>query len=266
MRELVSLYYFRARLEIRLLLRDRRALVFSGILPVFLLVIFGSVFNSTKLGNSGVSFAQYFVAGLLASGLLYSSFQQLAIAIPEERSNGTLKRLVGSPMPPSVYFVGKFASSTFIYVFQAVALLVIGHYSYSIQLPSTTALWLDFIWISVLGLIVSSLLGVAFSNYAKDGKSASALAAPLVLFFQFTSGVYFVYANLPKWMQDVAAVFPLKWMAQAMRGVFLPQSFAQQEVAHSFELPRSAIILIAWAVGAALLCRFTFRWLPKNED
>jgi len=38
--------------------------------------------------------------GTLGLWSLYSSFQQLAIAIPEERSNGTLKRLVGSPMHP----------------------------------------------------------------------------------------------------------------------------------------------------------------------
>ena len=82
------------------------------------------MFNKTKLGHTNVSFDQYFVAGLLASGLLYSSFQQLAIAIPEERSNGTLKRLVGSPMPPSVYFVGKLAASTFTYIFQAIAHMV----------------------------------------------------------------------------------------------------------------------------------------------
>lgn len=266
MTNLFALYYHRARLEIRLLLRDRNAVVFSMLLPVFLLVIFGSVFNSTKLGNTNVTFAQYFVAGLLASGLLYSSFQQLAIAIPEERTNGTLKRLVGSPMPPSVYFVGKLAASTFIYVFQAIALLAIGHYSYHIQLPSTATLWLDFLWISALGLIASALLGITFSNFAKNAKSASALATPIVLFFQFTSGVFFVYANLPTWMQDISAVFPLKWMAQAMRGVFLPKSFAYQEVAHSFEFPKAAVILGAWSIGAAILCRFTFHWLPKNES
>ena len=262
---LLSLYAHRSRLEIRLLLRNRNAVVFSMLLPVFLLFIFGSVFNKTKLGHTNVSFDQYFVAGLLASGLLYSAFQQLAIAIPEERSNGTLKRLVGSPMPPSVYFVGKLAASTFTYIFQAIALLVIGHFSYGIHLPHSTSLWLDFVWISVLGLTASSLLGIAFSNFAKNGQSASALASPIVLFFQFTSGVFFVYANLPKWMQDIAAVFPLKWMAQAMRGVFLPKYFASQEVAHSFELPKAALILGLWTVGAALVCRFTFHWLPKNE-
>jgi ABC-2 type transport system permease protein len=262
---LLALYLDRARFEIKMLLRDRRTVMFSMLLPVFLLAIFGSVFNNQKLAD-GVSFAQYFVAGMLASGLLYSSFQLLAIAIPEERTNGTLKRLVGSPMPRSVYFVGKFGCSLFIYVTQAIVLLAMGHFAYHVHLPTAGAKWFEFAWISLLGLVVSSLLGIAFSTLARDGKSASAMAAPLVLFFQFTSGVYFIYANLPAWMQHVSALFPLKWMAQAMRGVFLPQSYAGAEVSHSFEFARAALVLGAWTVVAALLCRFTFRWMRKDES
>ncbi len=261
---LVALYWDRTRFEIRSLLRDRRTVMFSMLLPVFLLAIFGSVFNNQKLAY-GVSFAQYFVAGMLASGLLYSSFQLLAIAIPEERTNGTLKRLVGSPIPRSVYFVGKFGSSLFIYFFQAIVLLALGHLAYHVNLPSAASRWVEFVWISLLGLVVSSLLGVAFSTLARDGKSASAMAAPLVLFFQFTSGVYFIYTKLPAWMQHVSTLFPLKWMAQAMRGVFLPRAYAHAEAAHSFEFGRAALVLGIWTVIAALLCRFTFRWMPKDQ-
>ena len=266
MTELLALYWSRTVLEVRLLLRDRRSVMFSMLLPIFLLVIFGSVFTDRELGHTGVRLTQYLVAGLLASGLLYSAFQLLAIAIPEERINGTLKRLVGSPIPRSVYFVGKFGASLFIYVFQAIFLIGIGHVAYHIALPDRASSWAAFAWISLLGLVASSLLGVAFSTLAKDGKSASAMAAPLVIFFQFTSGVYFVYTDLPRWMQGVAALFPLKWMAQAMRGVFLPASFGRMEAAHSFEFARAALVLGAWTVIAGLLCRFTFRWLPKNED
>jgi ABC-2 type transport system permease protein len=241
--------------------------MFSVLLPIFLLVIFGSVFGKGSIyAGSNVTFAQYMVAGLLASGLIYGAFQQLAIAIPEERSNGTLKRLVGTPMPKSVYFVGKLAVSAFIYIFQAIALLGLGHLFYNIHMPVSAHLWLIFIGVSILGLISSALLGVAFSSLAKDGKSASALAAPLVLFFQFTSGVFFVYASLPTWMQDIAAVFPLKWLAQSMRGVFLPANFSSHEVAQSFEFGRGFLILAAWSIVASALCWRTFRWLGKGRD
>ena len=264
--KLLGLYADRSRFEIRSMMRDRRTVMFSMLLPIFLMIIFGSVFHHQRIPHSSVTFSQYIVAGLLASGMLYSAFQQLAIAVPEERANGTLKRLAGSPMPPSVYFVGKLAVSSFVYLFQVVFLLSIGHLMFGISMPRSTSLWLVFLWVSVLGLLASSLLGLAFSTLAKDGRSASALTVPLVLFFQFTSGVYFIYTNLPKWMQDLSALFPLKWMAQSMRGVFLPASFAASEPAHSFEFVRTAMVLGGWTIVAAVLCRLTFRWLPKSMD
>ncbi len=83
---------------------------------------------------------------------------------------------------------------------------------------------------------------------------------PIVLVLQFTSGVFFVFNDLPKWMQNVASVFPLRWMTQGMRSVFLPESFAQHEVAHSWELGKIAVILTVWLVVGAVLALKTFRW------
>jgi ABC-2 type transport system permease protein len=76
--------------------------------------------------------------------------------------------------------------------------------------------------------------------------------------------VFFVYTDLPGWMQQLAALFPLKWMAQGLRSVFLPDSFAQHEVAHSWELGRVALVLGAWCVGGLVLCLLTFRWTDKD--
>ncbi len=261
---LLRVYLGRSLFEIRVMMRDRSAVVFSMLLPVFLLVIFGSVFGHQTIAHTGVRISQYLVAGLLASGLLYSSFQLLAIAIPEERSTGALKRLRGSPMPRSAYFVGKFATSVVVYVAQSALLLSIGHYTFDITLP-TRAGWLTFAWVSALGLVASSLLGVALSAAARDGKSASAIAAPMVIFFQFTSGVYFVYTSLPQWMQRLAAFFPLKWMAPAMRSVFLPAAFGRDEAAGSFELSRAALVLALWVVIGIVLARFAFRWSDEGE-
>jgi len=81
---------------------------------------------------------------------------------------------------------------------------------------------------------------------------------------QFISGVYFVYSQLPTWMQTVGAVFPLKWMTEGMRSVFLPDAFRQQEVAKSWELPQTALVLAVWGVIGLVLCLRTFRWQRRD--
>jgi ABC-2 type transport system permease protein len=59
-------------------------------------------------------------------------------------------------------------------------------------------------------------------------------------------------------MQQVGALFPLKWLTQGMRSAFLPDSFASNEVAGSWELASVALVLVAWAVGACVLALLTF--------
>ena len=101
----------------------------------------------------------------------------------------------------------------------------------------------------MLGLICCTLLGIAFSSVPRSGRGASALVSPVVLVLQFTSGVFFQYDELPSWMQQMAALFPLKWLCQGMRSVFLPDSFQRQELAGSWELGRTALVLIALVGG-----------------
>lgn len=246
--------------------RDRESAVFNFALPMILLVIFGSVFGGQELGNSGITFAQYFVAGMIASGILYTSFQNLAIAIPMEREDGTLKRLAGTPLPKSSYFIGKLGMVFVAYIAQVTLLIVVGMIFFGIDLPQTSFQWFTFAWVSVLGLITCTLLGIAYSVVPRHGRGASAVVAPVVIVLQFISGVFFVFTDLPTWMQNVASVFPLRWLAQAMRSVFLPDVAAAGEIGGSWELGTAFIVLLVWAVVGAVLATLAFRWSPRGRD
>ncbi len=248
----------RGFLEIKQFMRQRESVVFTLLFPVLLLLIFGSVFKDEIA--PGVTFSQYFVAGMIASGLVNTGFQQLAITIPMERDDGTLKRLRGTPAPASSYFIGKIILVFVSMSIQVILLLIFGVLLYGITLPSDSAHWIIFIWVMLLGLISSTLLGIAFSSVPKSGRGASAVVSPIVIILQFFSGVFFVFTQLPSWMQNFAAIFPLKWLTQGMRAVFLPDSFAAQEVAGSWELGKIALFLGIWSIAGFFLALKTFRW------
>jgi ABC-2 type transport system permease protein len=249
--------------EIKQFLRSKQAVVFTMGFPVIMLVIFGSIFSG-DLGG-GVRFTQYFVTGMIASGLMVTGFQALAIQIPIERDRGVLKRLAGTPMPRAVYFVGKVGMVLAIAAAETVLLLGVAVPFFEVSLPTTMGRWLTLLWVSLLGITACTLGGIAFSSLAKSGRSAPALATPVALVLQFISGVFFVFTQLPTWMQQVASLFPLKWMCQGMRAVFLPDSFEGQEAAARWELGRVALVLLAWCVGGLILCLTTFRWTTKRD-
>jgi ABC-2 type transport system permease protein len=150
----------RGGLEIRQFARQRESVVFTLLFPVILLAIFGSVFKDTIA--PGVTFSQYFVAGMIASGLVNTGFQALAITIPMERDFGALKRLRGTPMPASSYFIGKailiFASM----VVQILLLLGFGVLFFGLEMPTDPGKWLTFAWLVFLGSACSSLSSLNF--------------------------------------------------------------------------------------------------------
>ena len=254
--------FSRGILEIKIFSRQRESVFFTLAFPVLLLFIFGSVFN--KSIAPGVSFSQYFVAGMIASGLVNTGFQNLAILIPMERDFGTLKRLRGTPLNAASYFIGKSVLVFVSMIIQIFILLLVGIIFYHVSLPSTFALWLRFIWVLFLGLTTSSILGIAFSSLMRNGRTASVVATPIVIILQFFSGVFFVFTQLPSWMQQIANIFPLRWITLGMRSVFLPDSFKQQEVGHSWKLNLVAINLALWlCIGLAISLR-NFSW-SKEE-
>ena len=253
----------RVRIELLTFTRDRESAFFTLVLPVLLLVVFGSAFSGNVA--PGVSFSQYFLAGMIASGVVYTAFQNLAITISQERDDGTLKRLQGTPMPKAAYFVGKVGQVLVLYVGQVALLLAIGVALFDVHLPDSAADWWTFTWVSVLGLVCCTLLGVAFAGLTRTGRGAPALVSPVVLVLQFTSGVFFQYDELPTWMQQMAALFPLKWLCQGMRSVFLPDSFQRQELTGSWELGRVALVLVVWTGLALVLAMRGFRWRRRDE-
>ena len=254
--------------EIRTFFRERDAVVFIFAYPIIMLAIFATVFGqdgATVGPEPGIPFAQYFLPGMVATGVMLSSFQNIAISIAVERDDGGLKRLHGTPLPPASYFLGKTGQVLVTAAVQTALLLAVAALAFDVPLPTDPHRWLTFAWVFVLGTATGSVCGVAFSSVPRTGRSASPVVIPVVLVLQFVSGVFFQFNELPTWMQQAASVFPLKWMAQGMRSVFLPAEAESWEVSGSWQHGATAAVLLVWAVGSLVVAVRTFRWQRRDD-
>ena len=123
--------------------------------------------------------------GILATGLFGVAFQTLAIQIAVERDKGVLKRLEGTPMPPSSYFIGKIIMVLALVLLESVLLLVIAKLLGKVSLPTDWHRWVTFVWVTVLGVAAGSLLGIAFSSVPRTrqggaGRRHAGRAGPAV--------------------------------------------------------------------------------------
>jgi ABC-2 type transport system permease protein len=253
----------RAKLELLLFFRDPAQVIFSFAYPVLMMLIFASVFRQDTVAG-GVTYKQYFLAGIAATGIVLASFQALGIRIALERDGGELARLQALGTPPAAYFVGKAAQVLATTVLQLVALLVVARFAFDVPMPRDASHWFVFAWVAALGALAGTVLGIAVSLLPRRGKSADTVIASIALVLQFFSGVFFVYSRLPPWMRDIAAVFPLKWLTQGMRSAFLPDAAEHAEVSGSWQHGWTAAVLIGWIVIGVIVCARSFRWRSTN--
>lgn len=255
----------RGAVELKQFFRERSGAAFTFAFPAVILLAFGAVATG-KVANTGVSVRQYFTPGMIAFGIMFTSFSILGIGIAVERDQGTLKRLALTPMPPSAYLIGKVILVLVTTVVQVAFMLACGMIFLGVRLPATPERWLTLAWLLALSVTTLTLLGIAVSSLPPSGKSASAIVNIPVVLLMFVSGVFTLpFSKLPPWVQHVGAFFPVKWIAQGLRSVFVPDTAARLEAAGSWEHGRIAMVLLAWSVAGLVLCLTTFRWKSRRE-
>lgn len=254
--------------EIRSYFRAPESVFFTFLFPIIMLALFSVAFSSAADIQAGpgtsVDYATYYLPGLVATGILLSGTQALGVDIATERSDGTLKRLGGTPLPVLSYFVGKIGMVLVTTFVQTAILLAVASLVFGVDLPTDASRWGVFAGVLLLGIATSCVLGIAISALPREGRRATATIVPVVLVLQFISGVYLPFTQLPAWLQDVASVFPLRWMASGMRSVFLPDAFASGEPGGSWQVGLGALVLVGWLVLGTVACVVTFRWNRKD--
>lgn len=254
----------RGRLEVAAFFRQRQTVVFVFALPAVLLVLLGSIFGHQKLSD-GITVGQLFTAGMIAGGIGSTSFQNLGLSIAAERERGVLKRLRGTPMSPGAYFIGKIVLVFFCTVAEVLVLVGVGMAFYRLHLPDSAAQWWTLAWVFTLGTVACSLIGIAISSLSRSATNSFPVIGLPFIVLQFISGVYVPFTNVPPWLQQVASLFPLKWMSQGLRSAFLPARAAVLEPAHSWQHAETALVLLIWIAAGLVLCLRTFRW-QQNQD
>jgi len=254
----------RGGLELKQFFREREAVIFTFTLPAFILLLLGSIFDEPLDGFPGTDVSQVFAASMIAYGILTTAFQNIGTGITTDREDGTLKRLRGTPVTATAYLIGKIVLVTVTAAAEIALLLGVGVVVFDLRLPTDAGRWVTFGWIFLLSVIACTLFGIAVSTVARSSRSAAAVFNLPVVALQFVSGVFVDIGSLPETMVKIASFFPVKWMGQGFRSVFLPDELAAQEVAGQWEHGRIALVLGAWCVAGLVLALATFRWSDRR--
>jgi ABC-2 type transport system permease protein len=246
-----------ARYELLGFWRNPQSRVFTLIFPIIFLVIFSAVIGGTTTTPSGakIKVSVYYVPGIAALAIIAASFVNLAVSIVAQRESGVLKRRRASPVPAWVLIAGRAAVAVLVALVMVAAIILIGRLAFGVPVP--TSKLGGVVLASVLGAVTFSCLAFAISAFIATADAAQPVLQFLILPLYFISGVFIPDANNPRWLRDVANVFPVRHLAQAELRAFDPAASA----------PGIAwwhlLVLAAWGLaGLAVSVRF-FRWTPS---
>lgn len=256
----VGLVLHQTKYGLKSLGRNPRALVFSLIFPVVLLVLFNSIFasggSSTELpGGGDLSIDAYFTAGIIAYAIVMSCFSTLAISLTSQRESGQLKRFRGTPMPPWTFMASQILRSVLMVALMVVVLLVIGRLAFDVEIGGETLLGL--VIYVLLGTAAMCSLGIALTTVARTADAASTIAPFGAVLIAFISGVFVPVEELPHWLAEVGRVFPLAHLAEGLQTTF---SSSASGIGLNAE---NVAVLAAWGIVALLVAAREFRWEPQ---
>jgi ABC-2 type transport system permease protein len=108
----VGLAAWQVRYEQRAFWRNRGRAFFAFLMPIMFLVIFASIFGKDTISTrGGISYDDFFVPGILAYGIIATTFFNMAISTAILRDSGVLKRMQGTPLPRWAYVAGRIGSA-----------------------------------------------------------------------------------------------------------------------------------------------------------
>ena len=94
----VGLALRQTRYSLKGYLRESRAVVFTIVMPIFLLFIFNAIFHGyTRFLDLLVPVSSYYTAAIIAFEIMMASVGWLLVAVTTDRERGFLKRTRGTP-------------------------------------------------------------------------------------------------------------------------------------------------------------------------
>lgn len=233
--------------------RSPESAFFSFAMPLAVLLTYGAtVTNSTVPGHHGVRVLTLFVPGILAFAVVVVAYGNLASTIATQRADGVLKRLRSTPMQPSLYIVGELLSVLAITLLISLATMALGAAAFG-ALPRSVGV-AQLVVILPLGIACFSALGLAVSTKIRTADSAAPITNGTYLPLAMVSGMFSPTLHLPRAVETIVGLFPLKALTDGLRQAYDPAS-------PGLQLGTVAVLAVWTLAGVGLAKRF-FRWEP----
>jgi ABC-2 type transport system permease protein len=246
------------RYEQRTYWRNRGRSVFTFAFPLMFLVIFASLDRSGHISSlGGIPYDDFLVPGILAYGVIMTTFTNLSLSTTILRDAGVLKRMQGTPLPRWAYTAARIGSTCLVTATLAVVTIAGGILIWGVDLPleALPALVLTLL----LGTAAFTSIGIGMAQFIPKAETGPVIINLIVLPISFISNIFYPTAGMPAVLRTIADIFPINALARALQYSFDPRHHGA-----GLDWMHLEILAIWTVIGIFLMIRFLRR--PQGEQ
>ena len=222
--------------------RDRRTIALILIVPLVIATIAGFSFTDTSVLDNAAP-------GLLATLILFFGFLITGISFLRERTQGTLERLMASPISRMNIVVGYLLG---LLLFALIQTLIMFFYMiYVLDVSFQGDLWQILVFQVLMG-INAVCLGTFFSAFARN-EFQMIQFIPLIIVPQiFISGLFIPVSQLPVVLEWASKFLPLTYGVEGIKALMLQGQ-------NLLDIGKDVGVLTGYAAGLLILAALTLR-------
>jgi len=206
------------KLEVRRLLRNRRTMVFTVVMPPLFFLLFGGLsdsYQTDSVGRGNVS-AYLAISFAVYGSMLANTSAGASVAV--ERAQGWSRQLRLTPLNPLAYMVTKVLTAM---VVGAISVAVV----YAVALLTGAADMPGWVWVvsglvAWIGAVVFAAFGL-FIGYLVPSENVMQLLGPVLALLALMGGIFVPLDQLSHTLQDLASYTPAYGVGVLARSALL---------------------------------------------
>ncbi len=168
--------------------------------------------------NPDLKSSIYMVPGVICLILLLTTLLLTAMAITKEREIGTLETLVVSPIKPWELMIGKTAPFVLIGLADIMLILLAGKIIFGLPIRGSILFLLG---VSLLFIVTTLSIGLLVSTISRTQQQAMTSVLFFLMPALLLSGIFTPIESMPKAIQYLTFLNPLRYFGRAVRGILL---------------------------------------------
>jgi ABC-2 type transport system permease protein len=246
------------RYEQRAYWRNRGRAVFTFAFPLMFLVIFASLDKNGHISSlGGIPYDDFLVPGILAYGVIMTTFTNMSMQTTILRDAGVLKRMQGTPLPRWAYTAARIGSTCLVTAVLAVVTIAGGILVWGVNLPAGALPGL--VITLLLGTAAFTTIGIGMAQFIPNAETGPVIINLIVLPITFISNIFYPTTGMPAVLRTIADIFPINALARALQYSFDPRNHGA-----GFDWTHLWTLAVWTVIGIFLMLRFLRK--PQGEQ